>query len=160
MVRGDSPWGKPPSKNGEYPVHHMIAQKNELHNFWVPCDVSTWVFQVSKTLLEKHWLKSAGWKVDMWSFPGVVVVAFPSLRWNPDFFAYGFLSFSTNIYHIPSNEWVTHNPREHTFGPLGFQACVPEYDYAGEIRQPSGVPTQFGGIRKPPWFFPKSLQAG
>ena len=22
--------------------------------------------------------------------------------------------------------------------PLGFQACVPEYDYAGEIRQPSG----------------------
>lgn len=44
--------------------------------------------------------------------------------------------------------------------PLGFQACVPEYDYAGEIRQPSGGPDSvwwLGGLRKPPWFFPKSL---
>ena len=106
--------------------------------------------------------------MDIWSFPGVVVVAFPSLRWNPDFSAYGFLLSFTDVRDMASNEWVTHNPREHTLGPLGFQACVPEYDYAGEIRQPSGVPTQFGCggcfwtnsggcksrrcMRKPPWF--------
>ena len=189
MVSGDSPWGKPPSKNGWIPGTPYDHWKTisyttfGFHVMWV-CECSrclkpywstltdiSYLLDKGKTLTQKSWLEG-GYLI----VPRCSSCCFSILAMKPGFLCvWIFVVFHELLSHtLPMSE----SPTTHGSTPWDLWGFRPVYRntimrekfvsrpgsrlslVAGCFWTNSGGCKSRRCIRKPPWFFPKSLQAG